>query len=95
MPVLELLFKDIKPISDGIKAGNTEVIRVGMQQAVTHSFIFEKYVHRMYKEGVISLDKAREVCTDISTFDQMHMGTYSVPRLDSIKNTGSHDMFKV
>ncbi|MFP4502831.1 MAG: type IV pilus twitching motility protein PilT [Candidatus Hydrogenedentota bacterium] len=95
VPVLELLFKDIKPISDGIKVGNTEVIRIGMQQAVTHSFIFEKYIHRLYKEGIISLEKAREVCTDISTFDQMHMGTYSVPRLDSIKNVGTHEMFRV
>lgn len=95
IPVIELLFKDIKPIADGIKSGNTDLIRVGMQQAVTHSFIFEKYAYNLYKQGKLTLENARDAVTDVSTFDQLHMGTYSVPRLDSIKGQGTHDMFKV
>lgn len=95
IPILELLFKDIKPIADGIKSGNTDLIRVGMQQAVTHSFIFEKYAYSQYKQGKLTLENARAVATDISVFDQLHMGTYSVPRLDSIKGSGSHEAFRV
>ena len=89
LPALELLFKDVKPVSDGIKAGNTEMIRIGMQQSVTHSFIFEKYIYNLYKKQLITLENARNNCTDVSLFDQLHMGTYSVPRLDSIKHSGA------
>ncbi|MBP8128033.1 MAG: PilT/PilU family type 4a pilus ATPase [Candidatus Hydrogenedentes bacterium] len=94
IPVIELLFKDIKPIADGIKSGNTDLIRIGMQQAVTHSFMFEKYAYALYKQGKITLENAREAVTDVSVFDQLHMGTYSVPRLDSIKYGGVHETYK-
>ena len=36
-------------------------------------------------EGRIELERGREYATDMSLFDQLVMGTYSVPRLDSIK----------
>ena len=85
LPALEFLFNDIKPINDGILRGDTDMIRVGMQQTVSHSIIFEQYLHRMYKEGRIELERGREYATDMSLFDQLVMGTYSVPRLDSIK----------
>ncbi len=94
VPALEVLFNDIKAIGDGIISGDSDLMRVGMQQTVSHSFLFEQYLHRIYKDGLIDLDHARENCTDASVFDQLHMGTYSVPRLDSIKNKGDHDMFK-
>ena len=88
------MFKDIKAISDGIIDGNTDLIRVGMQQSVSHSTVFEQFLYTMFKEGKISLEHAREYATDQSVFDQLHMGTYSIPRLDSIKNKGDHEMFK-
>ena len=44
----------------------------------------------LYKEGKITIEAAREFCSDVSIFDQMLMGTYSVPRLDSIKGGGAH-----
>ncbi len=87
VPALELLFNDIKPITDAIIGGNTDAIRIGMQQTVSHSFLFEKYLYNLYKKKIISLENAREYCTDVSVLDQMLMGTYSVPRLDSIKST--------
>lgn len=85
MPTLEFMFNDIKPITDAIIAGNTDALRIGMQQTVGHSFLFEEYLHKLYKKNIISLENAREFATDVSILDQMLMGTYSVPRLDSIK----------
>jgi len=85
IPALEFLFNDIKPINDGILKGDTDLIRIGMQQTVSHSILFEQYLHRLYKEGKIELEVAREYATDVSILDQLLIGTYSVPRLDSIK----------
>ena len=85
VPTLEFMFNDIKPITDAIIAGNTDALRIGMQQTVGHSFLFEEYLHKLYKKNIINLENAREFATDVSILDQMLMGTYSVPRLDSIK----------
>ena len=85
IPTLEFLFNDIKPIADGILRGDTDLIRVGMQQTVSHSILFEQYLHRLYKENKIDIERGREFATDQSVFDQLVMGTYAVPRLDSIK----------
>jgi twitching motility protein PilT len=86
VPALEFLFNDIKPINDCILAGDTDGIRIGMQQSVSHSFIFESYLLKLYKEDIIDLHHAREFCTAESIFEQMLMGTYTRPRLDSIKH---------
>ncbi|GMW01426.1 MAG: hypothetical protein AMXMBFR84_25630 [Candidatus Hydrogenedentota bacterium] len=85
VPAIEVLFNDIKAINDGIIEGDTDGIRVGMQQTVSHSFLFESYLLKLYKDGKINLENARLYCTDVSIFDQMVMGTYTVPRLESIK----------
>jgi twitching motility protein PilT len=85
IPALEVMLNDIKPIADGIIEGDTDHIRVGMQQTVSHSFLFEEYLVRMYKQGLVSLEIAQDYTTDVSTFNQMIMGTYSIPRLDSLK----------
>ncbi len=89
VPALELMLNDIKPISDGIKDGYTDLIRIGMQQSVSHSFVFEKYLHNLWKNEIIDLKHARENATDESIFNQMQMGTYSIPRLESIKHDKS------
>ncbi len=85
IPALEILFNDMKPIADAIIAGDTDNIRIGMQQTMSHSIIFEQYLYTMYKNGEIDLEHAREFSTEESVFDQLNMGTYSVPRLESIK----------
>ncbi|MBI4557279.1 MAG: PilT/PilU family type 4a pilus ATPase [Candidatus Hydrogenedentes bacterium] len=85
LPALEFMFNDIKPISDGVIAGDTDAIRVGMQQTISHSFLFEEYLHQLYKAGKISLENAQAYSTEVSMFNQMNMGTYSVPRLESLK----------
>jgi twitching motility protein PilT len=88
IPALEIMFNDIKPISDAIIAGDTDNIRIGMQQTMSHSILFEQYLHKMYKNGEIELEHAREFSTEESMFDQLNMETYSVPRLESIKAAG-------
>ncbi len=95
IPALEIMYNDIKAINDGILSGDTDLIRVGMQQTVSHSFIFEQYIHKLYKDERITLEHAREAVTDRSTLDQLLMGTYSVPRLDSIKGKSEHEAFRV
>lgn len=85
LPAIEVLFNDTKPINDAILDGNTDAMRIGMQQTVGSSFLFEEYLCDLYKQGKIDLEHAREYSTEVSILDQMLMGTYSVPRLDSIK----------
>jgi twitching motility protein PilT len=90
VPALEILLNDIKAINDGIMQGDTDGIRIGMQQTVSHSFLFEQYLYDLFKEKVVDLSHAQEFSTDQSIFDQLRMGTYSVPRLDAIKGKDHH-----
>lgn len=85
IPALEIMFNDVKAINDGILEGNTDHIRIGMQQTVSHSFLFEQYLYDLYRQKKITLDYAREFSSDVSMFNQIHMGTYSVPRLEGIR----------
>ena len=77
---------DVKAIADGIMEGSTDHIRIGMQQTVSHSFLFEHYLHKLYKDKVIDMQHAQTFATDKSMFDQIHMGTYAVPRLDAARH---------
>jgi hypothetical protein len=45
-------------------------------------------MYRMFKDKKISLEDGQAHSTDQSIFDQLLMGTYSVPRLDAIKGKG-------
>jgi twitching motility protein PilT len=84
LPALEVLFNDTKHIADAILAGNSIGIRIGMQQDSSASFIFEKYLYDMLKKELITLEHARAFTSDISTFDQMRLGTYVIPSVDSM-----------
>jgi twitching motility protein PilT len=86
LPIIEVMFNDIKPINDGVIRGNTDLIRIGMQQSVSHSFLFEEYLHTLLREENIDIAVAREFASDRSILEQMIMGTYSIPRLDAIKH---------
>lgn len=86
LPALEFMFQDVKAISDGIIISSSDAIRIGMQQTTSHSFIFEKYLLKLYQDGNIDLEMAREFSTDVSILEQMLMGTYTVPRLEGIKH---------
>jgi twitching motility protein PilT len=84
LPALEVLFNDTKPLADSILAGNTVGIKVGMQQDTTHSFIFEKYLFDLFKQGLVTYDVARDFASEPAILDQMKLGTYAVPSLDSM-----------
>ena len=81
VPALEVLFNDVKSISKAIVAGDTLGLRIGMQQTLSASMLFEFYLHRMYTDGLIDVEVAKESAPDLDMFDQILMGTYSVPRM--------------
>ncbi len=81
---LEFLFNDTNIISNAVLAGNSMAIKVGMQQSSSASFIFEKYLHGLCKQGVVSTEVAREFATEQSIFDQMMLGSYSIPSPDAL-----------
>lgn len=83
VPALEILFNDVKPISRAISEGDTIGIKIGMQQTLSASTLFEQYLFKMFKDEIIDLEVARAAAPEVSLFDQIHMGTYSVPRLAS------------
>ncbi len=82
VPALEIMYNDIKPISNAIMDGSTLGIRLGMQQNLSHSKLFEHYIYDLYKDEVITLETAKAMAPEISMFEQILMGTYSVPRID-------------
>lgn len=81
---LEFMFNDIKYINDAILGGNTAAIKVGMQQTSSSSFVFEEHLYKLYKQDLISWETAREFASDSAMLDQMDLGTYSIPPLDSM-----------
>jgi twitching motility protein PilT len=84
LPALECLFNDTKAVSDCILSGNTLGIKVAMQQDASHSFIFESYLHDLYKRDIIALETARDNSSEPAIFEQMKLGTYSPPPLNSM-----------
>lgn len=81
VPALEVMFNDVKQISKSIIEGNTNGIRLGMQQTLSKSQLFEHYLFDRWKEDLITLETAQEHAPDLSMFDQIRMGTYTVPKL--------------
>jgi twitching motility protein PilT len=84
LPALEILFNDTKPINDCVLSGNTIGIKIGMQQDSSKSFIFEKYLFDLYKKDIIAYDVARDYASEQAILDQMKLGTYAIPSLDSM-----------
>ena len=84
LPALECLFNDTKAIADCIMSGNTTGVKVGMQQDASHSFIFENYLYDLYRKNIITLETARDNASDPAIFDQMKLGTYTAPPLNSM-----------
>jgi len=81
VPTLEVLFNDVKQIADGIISGNTNAIRLGMQQNLSKSQLFEFYLYDQWKAGTIELETAQDYSPELSMFEQIRMGTYTVPKL--------------
>ena len=81
VPTLEIMFNDVKQISDAIIAGNANAIRLGMQQTLSASRLFEFYLYDQFKADTITLETAQEYSPVISMFEQLRMGTYSIPKM--------------
>ena len=81
VPTLDILFNDVKQIAKGILAGDTNAIRLGMQQSLSDSKGFEFYLYEQWKDDVIELETAQEYAPELSMFEQIRMGTYTVPKL--------------
>ncbi len=82
VPALEFLFNDSKLISDSIEKGQSAGIRIGMQQTISQSQIFEKSLHELVKAKIISLETAQAHATTPGILDQLRFGTYVPPTLD-------------
>jgi len=85
VPAIEVMFNDIKQINDSIVAGNTDGIRIGMEQTTSTSFIIERYLYKLVNDKIVDIQEARESATDISVLDQLMIGTYTIPRVDGLK----------
>jgi len=85
VPAIEVMFNDIKQINNSIVAGNTDGIRIGMEQTTSSSFIMERYLYKLVKDKIVDIQEARETSTDESVLDQLMIGTYTIPRVDGLK----------
>lgn len=90
VPALEFLMNDTKQIGDCIITGNTAALRVAMQQTSSESTILEKSLLSLIKEGLIAEETAAEYASNVAVLEQMRLGTYAIPSLDSMvsKNRG-------
>ncbi len=84
VPALEFLFNDTKLISDAIERGQSVAIRIGMQQTISQSRIFEQSLLELFKAKLIKLETAQAYATTSAILDQMRFGTYAPPSLDSM-----------
>ena len=76
-PAVEAIARQMK------KRGTPEAaIRIGMQQTISQSQIFEKSLHELWKAKIISLETAQAHATTPAILDQMRFGTYVPPTLD-------------
>jgi twitching motility protein PilT len=82
VPALEFLFNDSKLIADSIEKGQSAGIRIGMQQTISQSRIFEQSLHELVKAKIISLETAQAHATAPAILDQLRFGTYVPPTLD-------------
>ncbi|MCC7334069.1 MAG: PilT/PilU family type 4a pilus ATPase [Pirellulaceae bacterium] len=83
---LEFLMNDTNIIANSILQGNSLGLKVGMQQTSSASFIFEQHLFELCKANIISQDIAQIYSSDPSTFNQMLLGSYSIPTPDAMLN---------
>ena len=81
---LEFLFNDTNIIANSILHGDSLGLKVGMQQTSSSSFIFEQYIYDLFKANVISKETAQTFASEQSIFDQMVLGSYSIPSTDAM-----------
>lgn len=84
VPALEFLFADTNHILECILNGNTGALRVSMQQTSSQSAIFEQSLLNLIKEGLVIDTIASQYASNRDLFEQMKLGTYAIPSVDSM-----------
>ena len=84
VPALEFLFADTNHILECILNGNTGALRVAMQQSSSQSTIFEQSLINLVREGLILEPIAAQHASNRDLFEQMRLGTYAVPSVDTM-----------
>ena len=85
VPALELLFNDTSVMAEALVSGNASSVRTAMQQTLSRSRLFEADLKRLTQEKVIAYETGQAYATDTSVFEQMVLGTYAPPALDSMR----------
>lgn len=83
IPLLEVLLNDTQDLSEFIAAGDGPGIRLAMQQPISSSFIFEKYLMKLITQEIIDWTDALTYASNADMLKQMKLGTYVTPSLDS------------
>ena len=86
LPALEFMYNDSKKLSDSILESDSIGMRVGMQQTHSDSSIFEEDLLRLFKAKKISEEIASEFAPNPETLEQMKIGTYRPPSLESFRS---------
>jgi twitching motility protein PilT len=84
LPALEFMFNDMNHISHCILTGDSDGLRLGMQQSFSASITFEESLLNLVKSGLIDPNTAHHFAPHPETFEQMRLGTYVAPSLDSM-----------
>jgi twitching motility protein PilT len=84
VPALEFLFADTNHILECIINGNTSGLRVAMQQTTSQSAIFEQSLINLVREGLVLDAVAAQYASNRDLFEQIRLGTYAVPSVDSM-----------
>jgi twitching motility protein PilT len=84
VPALEFLFTDTTHILECILNGNTGALRVAMQQTSSQSAIFEQSLMNLVREGLVLDSVAAQYASNRDLFEQMRLGTYAVPSVDTM-----------
>ena len=86
LPALEFMYNDSKKLSDSILESDSIGMRIGMQQTHSESTIFEEALLKLIKERKISEEVASEFAPNRETLEQMKIGTYRPPSLESFRS---------
>lgn len=84
IPALEFMFNDMTHISNSILSGDSDALRVGMQQSSSASVTFEESLLKLMENELIDTGTAHRFAPHPETLDQMKLGTYVPPTLDTM-----------
>jgi twitching motility protein PilT len=84
LAALEFLFNDTVHIAEAIQSGDTEAIRIAMQQKVSQSSLLEEALVKLVKQKRVDPERAKLYAPNADVFEQLLLGTYCVPSLESM-----------